>query len=96
MRSLSSIEILSGQKWLRRTETIVGVRYNMDDQVKDEATAVAESAETTAGGETPERFGLGIKKLDDAVYKIDDGVRKIDAGVRRISQEIHKVTDKKK
>jgi prophage DNA circulation protein len=96
MRSLSSIETLSGQKWLRRTVTIVGVKYNMDDQVKDEVTAVAESTETTASGETPERFGLGIKKVDDAVYKIDAGVRKIDAGVRRISQEIHKVTDKKK
>jgi len=64
----------------------------MDDQVKDEATAVAES---TSEGETPERFALGIKKVDETVYKIDAGVRKIDAGVRRISQEIHKITDKK-
>jgi len=65
----------------------------MDDQVKDEATAVAEDA--AADEATPERFALGIKRVDETVYKIDAGVRKIDAGVRRISKEIHKVTDKK-
>jgi hypothetical protein len=65
----------------------------MGDQVQDEA-AVSEPAESTANDGTAERYSLGIKQVDNAVYKIDAGVRKIDAGVRRISKEIHKVTDK--
>jgi hypothetical protein len=67
----------------------------MDDQDKQEATAVAEGAEPAGGEPTPERYSIGVEKVDNLVYKIDGGVRKIDAGVRRISKEIHKVTDKK-
>lgn len=66
----------------------------MSDQVKDEVAAVDEHAESPEGNGSSERYALGIKPVDNAVYKIDAGIRKIDAGVRQISKEFHKVTDK--
>ena len=55
----------------------------MDDQDKQEATAVAEGAEPAGAEPTPERYSIGVEKIDNMVYKID-------AGVRKISHELHK------
>jgi len=66
----------------------------MSDQIKDDVAAVDDHAESSEGDGAPDRYAIGVKPVDNAVYKIDAGIRKIDAGVRRISKEIHKVTDK--
>ena len=53
----------------------------MDDQANNEAAA-AEADEPQVAEDGQERYGTGVKRLDNMVYKVD-------AGVRRLSKEIH-------